>query len=189
MSSRAFGVSVVAALCSGCVGFAFHGNEHHRADNPILTADRAHYDGSDSSNRRFPVPTKNQVLAAWGKPDRIEMSSQGNERWIYENGIRWNGVVLFLLIPVPLLIPVGSDYMVVEYAGDSVVAVETINNAVKSYAGCGFYAFHDIGFGCGFSGPGEYLGRQFRGGSRPLLAPNPSVEGARIKAAHTCFLE
>ena len=75
MSIRAFGISVVATLCSGCVGFAFHGNEHHRADSPVLTADRAHY---DSSNRRFPVPAKNQVLAAWGKPDRIEIEPQTN---------------------------------------------------------------------------------------------------------------
>ena len=173
---------VTAALCSGCVGFAVHGDEHHRAERPILSIDRARYVGSDSVNNKFPTPTKGHVLDAWGKPDRIETSSQGNPRWIYETGIRWNGIVVFLGIPIPLLIPVGSDYMVVEYAGDSVVAVETVNNEVKSGAGCGFYAVHDIKFGCGSWSPSAYRGLQFLGGSQHLLAPNPTVEGDARKS-------
>src|SRR3989344_6076184 len=92
---------VVAALCSGCVGFAVHGNDHHRAERPILSIDRARYFGEDSVNAKFPTPTKDDVLDAWGKPDRIETSSKGGPRWIYNTGIRWNGIVVFLGIPIP----------------------------------------------------------------------------------------
>jgi hypothetical protein len=169
-------IAVTAALCSGCVGFVVHGNEHHRAEKPILSVDRGRYLGSDGANGRFPVPTQSHVIQAWGKPDRVETSDQGNSRWIYKNGIRWNGVVVFLGIPIPLLIPVGSDYLAVEYAGESVIAVDTLTNEVQSGAACGFYAVHDIGFGCGSVGRPEYPGAQFLGGSRHLLAPNPTVE-------------
>ena len=167
---------VTAVLCSGCVGFAVHGDEHHRAERPILSIDRARYFGSDSINGQFPVPTKSHVFDAWGKPDRVDTSSQGNQRWIYKNGIRWNGIVVFLGIPIPLLIPVGRDYLAIEYSGDSVTAVDTVTNEVQSAAACGFYAFHDIGFGCGSLGRPEHPGWQFLGGSEHLLAPNPTVE-------------
>jgi hypothetical protein len=174
---------VTVSLCSGCAGFAVHGNDHYRAERPILSSDRARYFGADSVNAKFRIPTKDQVLDAWGKPDRVETSSQGSPRWIYKTGIRWNGVVVFLGFPIPLVIPVGSDYMVVEYSGDSVAAVETINNEVKSGAVCGFHAVHDIHFGCGSLEPPSHPGWQYLGGSRHLLVPDPAVGRDTPKAA------
>ena len=171
-SLRAAAVCFLALLCSGCIGFVIHDDEAHRAESPILSIDRARYFGSDGVPAKFPVPTKAHVLDAWDKPDRVETTSTADERWIYETGIRWNGVVLFLGVPIPLLIPVGFDHLAIEYAGDAVVAVETLNNAPKAGGACGFVAAHHIEFGCGSVSPQQFPGSQFLGGSRHLL-PRP----------------
>ena len=159
-------------LLSGCVGLVVHGNEQHRAENPILSLERARYLGADGVSQTFPVPTKAQVLAAWGRPDRIETSGTGAERWTYTTGIRWNGLVAFLGIPIPLLVPVGSDQLALEFAGDSVAALETLNNAAKAGGACGLFPGHDLVFDCGAVSASDHPGSQFLGGSRHLLPRN-----------------
>lgn len=166
----------LALSCSGCVGLVVHGNEQHRAENPILSLERARYLGADGVPPIFPVPTKSQVLAAWGQPDRVETFGIGRERWIYRAGIRWNGLVVFLLIPIPLLVPVGSDHLALEFAGDALVAAETLNNVPRAGGACGLIPLHDLHFACGAVSASDHPGSQFLGGSRHLLprnAPRP----------------
>ena len=67
---RKFVATVAVASCAGCA-IVPRGDETFRLEKPVLSADRARYVGSDPAGE-FPVPTKEQVLAAWGKPDVIE---------------------------------------------------------------------------------------------------------------------
>ena len=52
-----------------------------------------------------------QLVELWGKPDTIEyIHSQGGkatEQWIYSREIGWSGVIAFVVIPIPLVVPVG----------------------------------------------------------------------------------
>lgn len=71
VAGRTYCALILATLCCGCMLIVPRGDETFRVDKPALSADRARYVGSDLAGE-FPVATKDQVLAAWGKPDAIE---------------------------------------------------------------------------------------------------------------------
>jgi streptogramin lyase len=71
VAGRTYCALISAALCCGCMLIVPRGDETFRVDKPVLSADRARYVASDPAGE-FPVATKDQVLAAWGKPDAIE---------------------------------------------------------------------------------------------------------------------
>ena len=209
IGSRTIWALVSAGLCVGCA-FVPRGDEKFRMDKPVLSADRARYVGSDPAGE-FPVPTKDQVEAAWGKPDVVEPprrviaeapgqavepgkdgvrlgrvllwgkpDSGGttfgvrNERWIYKDGRRWTGTWIWILIvPIPLLYPT-TNQLAVEFSGESVVALETVNTAHDPTTICG------IGFApapipvpvplCGSLGQREFNRGRFVS-ARQLLSP------------------
>jgi hypothetical protein len=46
----------------------------------------------------------------WGDPDRISHISGGSgEQWTYKFGLVWEGVVPFVIIPIPLVLPVAKE--------------------------------------------------------------------------------
>jgi hypothetical protein len=49
------------------------------------------------------------LLESFGEPDERRAAADGTEEWVYLDGWRWNGPVLFLVIPLPLVIPVGHE--------------------------------------------------------------------------------
>ena len=51
----------------------------------------------------------------------------GTELWTYTGGLRWNGVLLFVVIvPIPLLVPVGRDQVTLRFRGGEAVFGEAI---------------------------------------------------------------
>jgi len=205
---KALAVICSCALCSGCVGGIAREAETFRVEKPILSADKARYVGSDAASE-FPVPTKGQVLAAWGEPDIVEVvkpqgearniSDRGNqqkaplklggvllwgkaetkeiperpyrvtERWIYNDGVRWSGVWLQVLIyPVPLLAPIWTNQVTVEYSGDTVVAVETLSSATH------YFLFYFTGYTAG-GGEGHESSRSRFLSTKTLSAPSPTM--------------
>ena len=49
------------------------------------------------------------VLDRYGEPDRVEKAADGTEVWTYKSHVRWSGVVLCVVIPIPLVLPVGRE--------------------------------------------------------------------------------
>jgi hypothetical protein len=48
----------------------------------------------------------------WGTPDKLKQIGDGVERYVYKFGTRWNGLYGFVwFIPIPLVVPVGKDYI------------------------------------------------------------------------------
>jgi hypothetical protein len=198
------------ALCSGCVGGIARPAEIVRVEKPILSVDRARYVGSDLASE-FPVPTKAQVLTAWGEPDIVEIvkpngeakdiSDQRNEqkaplklggvllwgkaetketperpyqvteRWIYNDGPRWSGVWLQVLIfPIPALAPIWTNQMTVEFSGESVVAAETLSSATH------YFFFYFMIYTAGGGEHHESSRSRFLG-AKYLLAPFRTIGG------------
>jgi streptogramin lyase len=99
VAARTYCALISAALCCGCV-IVPRGDETFRVDKPVVSADRARYVASDPVGE-FPVATKDQVLAAWGKPDAIEPPQVIEERIAEEgnspgkDGVRMRGVLLW----------------------------------------------------------------------------------------------
>src|SRR6187397_532527 len=102
MGRMRFSVSaavLMLALLPGCVGISFHGTEqvvrNPRGDFPV-----------DSADASGALPTS-VLLQRLGEPDDRVSLPTGAERWVYDGDMQWGGVVFWLLVPVPLLIPVG----------------------------------------------------------------------------------
>jgi len=51
--------------------------------------------------------SKNEVLSLWGQPSKVSFENN-KESWVYKNRIGWNGIILWVGIPVPLFVPIGS---------------------------------------------------------------------------------
>src|SRR5262249_4848670 len=123
-------LGLVVAL-AGCVGGVVLYDQTSSEPNvgPSTKSGRlARYHAPDTA----PFARKVAIRQAWGEPVSIK-SSGGNERWIYSlddrllAGRRWNGLLLFSYVPVPLAIPVGREYVVLEFTGDELSHIETFN--------------------------------------------------------------
>ncbi len=106
---------------SGCVGGTAYYQHTFRLESPQI--DPVH---GFSSAPELPSMTQEQVLAALGKPERIDRLSADEERWIYKGGeFHWSGLALALVVvPVPLLVPTGHDHLVISWKGERALAVE-----------------------------------------------------------------
>ena len=50
-----------------------------------------------------------ELLEYWGEPDEI-VTNNGDEAWIYQFGLRWSGLMVGFIIPIPLAVPVGHEH-------------------------------------------------------------------------------
>lgn len=96
------------------------------------------------------VIRKRELLAAWGAPDEMILNGQG-ERWVYRTGLRWNGIVVFpgIILPLPFVIPVGWNTFTVEFQQDTVQNITAVLNEVQGGGACTFVLVHG-GLGCHF---------------------------------------
>lgn len=146
-----------AVVQAGCVaaGVGYEGNESFRQEFPIVAQKRATFDLAPVTmdmrvskwwvNR---IVKKEDFLKAWGQPDRV-VTKEEQEQWLYRKGVRWNGLFILPIvpIPIPLLVPVGWKEFTVEFTGDNVAAIETLTNKMTGGLVCTFILVHG-GLGC-----------------------------------------
>ena len=139
-----------ALFQTGCfaIGIGYEGNDRFRQEPAILTMERATFTEELPKGIVDPVVRKEDLLNAWGPPDRTTVKN-GRESWVYREGIRWNGIFILPVapIPIPLVVPVGSVEFTVEFLGEKVVAIETLDNTMTGGGVCTFLLVHG-GLGC-----------------------------------------
>lgn len=123
MLLRTLVVAGMAATCSGCVGVIVEVPETEAIWQPVpLRAERFFGSAADrwacqqAPGRHAPL-TKKEFLAAWGEP-REKRANPLGETWIYAESGRWCGLVVFVLLPIPALLPVCETYDHVEFEGE-----------------------------------------------------------------------
>jgi len=55
------------------------------------------------------VKDKESAIEYWGEPLRQTTEGNGIETWHYRGGLAWRGIALWVIVPVPLMAPVGSN--------------------------------------------------------------------------------
>ena len=76
-------------------------------DAPLISQRKGHiWVKTEMPRQRTIVASK--LLEYWGEPDEI-VKNNGDEAWIYQFGLRWNGLMVAVIIPIPLAVPVGHD--------------------------------------------------------------------------------
>ena len=104
-------VVLYCTLLSGCIGVA------------SLPGSINHQDGcSDASgmagigDHKFKL-SKPDMEKIYGKPEKI-IATEGGEQWYYPSGLKWRGIVVYVIAPIPLAIPIGRDYHIVNFKGE-----------------------------------------------------------------------
>ena len=92
-----------------------------------------------SLNKGSPVYTPikaKKLVEIWGEPDSIEFIDVKNgeilERWTYNRSVGWSGVVVWLVIPIPLLIPVGYRSTIMTIQDGNVIRGEYFSGMSNS---------------------------------------------------------
>ncbi len=101
---------------AGCAIFVLF-PEECRNEAPTLDAQRGFHIFRTTESARPPWPTRQEFLDTWGRPDRIEYSSEDTEIWIYDRTL-WCGVIPIYMLPAPLVFPVCDGFERVEFRGD-----------------------------------------------------------------------
>jgi len=148
-------INLIAALSSvflsGCVGLGAGvlGNDEQNIRNPSIQLAKGVVSTTKGS---APWISAEDLLRYWGPPDSIERASQGREQWQYNFGRRWNGLgLLVAFVPLPLMIPVGHEYIRFTIENGLVVKATTKEDAWVAMYGCVMSAVpHAAGTECTF---------------------------------------
>jgi len=124
----------VFLLLQGCVGVGVWSKEKTAISNPTIS-DTVRLDGV-TSGREGSAFTAAWLQAHWGAPKRVSPgSAAGEELWTYEFGQCWCGVIPMVVIPIPLVLPTGSEKMVFLLRDGRVVSAECVDSR---HGGVGF---------------------------------------------------
>lgn len=87
-----------------------------------------------------------KLIEMWGAPNS-DAADNGSRELVYDQKLAWRGVVVFLIIPIPLLIPMGHDEARFVFNKDRLVKVSYVDNFLSA-AVCGLHSEGPNGFGC-----------------------------------------
>ena len=102
-------LGMLACLLSGCAGFVAWGPGTIRYESPDygitnwshgLVQQAGHGDGRPLDRQR--------VIRSWGEPESKARNPDGSETWVYPDEWRWLGVIPVVVIPLPIVVPVGE---------------------------------------------------------------------------------
>lgn len=110
---RVLGVVLLLAVCNllqGCVGAGIAWTHTAGCSNPdleYLQHGKLRSRGAADTN-----DTPAWLQTNWGEPTYIKRigKEETTEVWTYEDDLNWNGAMLFVLIPIPLEVPVGHEW-------------------------------------------------------------------------------
>jgi hypothetical protein len=74
--------------------------------------------------------TRAEVLGVLGKPKR-EYTEGSRDVWVYNHSVAWRGMVPVLIVPIPLMIPVGMNESFVAFENDRVFSFRNERGNVR----------------------------------------------------------
>lgn len=120
---RLVALGAVVLEVAGCVGVSYRGTATFDSANPAVSA----AEWPPRPPRARGQQSALDLVRGVGEPDERRRISESREEWVYLHGWRWNGPVLFVVVPIPLVIPVGhesSTYHLRDGVVERVVRVE-----------------------------------------------------------------
>jgi hypothetical protein len=101
---------------------------------------------SGCESKQVGAPTSEDFRRAWGEPKSIEQITS-QTRWTYNIDVAWRGLVVFAVIPIPLMLPVGHNELFLSFENDRLVEIKR-EYGEGNYAICGLHSEGPNGFGC-----------------------------------------
>ena len=87
-----------------------------------------------------------KLIEMWGRPKSDDIVN-GIRNIVYDRSRAWRGIVIFVILPIPLLIPLGHNEARFSFENDHLVHVEYTDNWLTA-AVCGLHSEGPNGFGC-----------------------------------------
>ncbi|MCJ8314228.1 MAG: hypothetical protein HRU38_18930 [Saccharospirillaceae bacterium] len=117
---------------SSCVGIVALNPGTEKYENPVRS-----YTGNwlIAHNGNTPIK-KIDVILRWGEPSSKEELSDGTEKWVFKSGVRFLGLIPFVIIPIPLIVPVGKNSWTLILKDGVVIYAEHKNTSGKGFI-CG----------------------------------------------------
>lgn len=117
----AAGLIITISASPGCVGVALTTPTEVEIRNPSAYQAGWWLSKQHRWSCELPAPlTKSEFVANWGQPES-KSGSDGTEAWIYSETHRLCGAWVWVIVPVPLLMPVCRTHDRVEFKGDTAV--------------------------------------------------------------------
>ncbi len=88
-------------------------------------------------NEHPELKTKADVVARFGPPVRMEKLKDNQEHYVYSGSLAWRGFMGIVVVPIPLLVPVGFNDQIYLFEGDKLKYVTTQEMGSNFY-GCMF---------------------------------------------------
>jgi len=147
----AFGLCLISMGLSGCVGAGkVSGHPHEWDDNDQARFGLCpiEYDKTivSCSKSRIQEVTPDKLHKLWGAPKTVRIEN-GNRTVVYNQKLAWRGVVVFVVAPVPLLVPLGHDEATFIFKNGKLSHVRYLDNELDA-AICGLHSEGPNGFGC-----------------------------------------
>lgn len=132
---RGMSIALIFTLISGCVGLGSYTKTQFRSSQPFSTV-------MNKPQNQLPI-NKIQLLAAWGEPN-AKRQEDYREVWTYagKGDLAWRGIVIWVLLPIPLLLPVGNNDVEITFDKDGVLKSVYLGEVDATFYGC------NIGFVC-----------------------------------------
>ena len=98
---------LASSSVSGCVGFS----------SLLGTEESAQQFAYYQAGRGGLVSDKETALEYWGEPAaRVSLAPDGSEAWTYRGGVAWRGVAIWVVVPIPLVVPVGHNEVTMQFS-------------------------------------------------------------------------
>ena len=147
-------ILIVAFLFSGCVGVAtMHNSEKKYDDLNFKLMGRGFLFDDQEENHNY---SKSDVIEIWGQPDSKDIRGNVEYCRYKQESLAWAGVIPMVVIPIPLVVPVGNNSVTLGFIDNELVSATSLYRD-GSLAVCGaFLMDHPSGFkfGC-FTGSEE----------------------------------
>ena len=133
-------------LLSGCVGvgvMTMHNPDTELDSLEFKLGEKGFLNPHVRESQKY---TKEDVLVLWGEPDSKAVDG-AVEEWRYNReGLAWAGLIPVVIIPIPLVAPVGKNGVVLSFNGNELIKAKE-NNREGGMAMCGWLLMdHPSGF-------------------------------------------
>jgi hypothetical protein len=136
-------VLAAALFTQGCVGIVTRGMETRKFEPPMVAALSATYNVGSSTEAwgepRVESPTSMWIKDHWGQPAHIRVSNSPSQQelWTYRFERKWCGLLAWVVVPIPLVLPLGQERVVFQVEDGRVIKAEvTTLGGYEAVAGC-----------------------------------------------------
>lgn len=123
----------------GCIGIGILGiGDRSRPTGSVLNF----YSKSILVHNQGQPLRADHVRSQWGEPDYRGQIDGGSENWEYRGkNLRWHGFVPMILLPLPLVVPFGHDYVTFVIRNGQVQSTKTTDSSITFVFYCGYAMF------------------------------------------------